>query len=131
MPHHPPDLQKKLEAAAPSHVDWRFRPMFGGIGVYANDRMCVSLSDVGLAVKLAPAQQEELLKLKGAKRLQYEPSSPPSKSYIVVPDAMLSDRKALGHWLALSADQAAAAPAKKSRKAVPKAGSPRGKPRPA
>jgi TfoX/Sxy family transcriptional regulator of competence genes len=116
MPHHPPDLQKTLEAAAPTHVDWRFRPMFGGIGVYANDRMCVSLSDVGLAVKLAPADQEALLKLKGARRLQYEPSSPPSKSYIVVPEALLSDRKALGHWLALSADTVSAMPAKKARK---------------
>jgi len=129
MPHHPPDLQKKLEAAAPPHVDWRFRPMFGGIGVYANDRMCVSLSDVGLAVKLGPADQEALLKLKGAKRLQYEPSMPPSKSYIVVPDAMLSDRKALGHWLALGAGFVSSAPVKEPRKAAPKAGSTKGKSR--
>ena len=113
MPHDPHNLQKAMEAAMPSHVDWRFRPMFGGIGVYANDKMCVSLSDIGLAVKLAPAEQEVLLKLKGAKRLQYEPSMPPSKTYIVVPDAMLSDRKALGHWLAISAAHAVAAPAKK------------------
>ena len=118
MPHHPPDLQKKLEAAAPPHVDWRFRPMFGGIGVYANDKMCVSLSDIGLAVKLGTADQEALLKHKGAKRLQYEPGAPVSKSYIVVPDAMLSDRKALGHWLALSANFVAAAPAKKPRKSA-------------
>jgi len=117
MPHDPHDLQKKMEAAMPANVDWRFKPMFGGIGVYANDRMCVSLSDIGLAVKLAPAEQEALLKLKGAKRLQYEPSMPPSRTYIVVPDAMLRDRKALGHWLSLSAAQAAAAPAKKRAKA--------------
>jgi TfoX/Sxy family transcriptional regulator of competence genes len=129
MPHSPPDLRKKLEAAAPPHVDWRFRPMFGGIGVYANDKMCVSLSDVGLAVKLAPADQDVLLKLKDARRLQYEPSSPPSKSYIVVPDAMLSDRKMLGHWLALSADHVSSAPAKKPRKTVLKPGSARPKTR--
>jgi TfoX/Sxy family transcriptional regulator of competence genes len=87
--------------------------MFGGIGVYANDRMCVSLSDVGLAVKLGDASQAELLKLKGARRLQYEPSMPPSKTYIVVPDTMLSNPRALGRWLAISAAEAAAAPAKK------------------
>ena len=117
MPHDPHDLQKAMEAAMPPDVDWRFKSMFGGIGVYANDRMCVSLSDIGLAVKLAPAEQEALLKLKGAKRLQYEPAMPPSKTYIVVPEAMLSDRKALGHWLAISAAQAAAVPAKKRAKA--------------
>jgi len=121
MPHDPRALQKTMEAAMPAHVDWRFKPMFGGIGVYANDKMCVSLSDIGLAVKLAPAEQEALLKLKGAKRLQYEPSQPPSKTYIVVPEAMLADRKALGHWLAVSAAHAAAAPAKKRRKSGPAA----------
>ena len=104
MPHDPKSLQKHLEAAAPPHVVWRFKPMFGGIGVYAGDKMCVSLSDVGLAVKLPQGQQDALLKVKGAKRLQYEPSSPPSKSYIVVPDAMLANREALGRWLALAAD---------------------------
>jgi TfoX/Sxy family transcriptional regulator of competence genes len=125
MPHDPRALQKQLEAAAPPHVDWRFRPMFGGIGVYANDKMCVSLSDVGLAVKLGAADQEMLLKLKGAKRLQYERDAPVSKSYIVVPDAMLPDRKTLGHWLALSADFVCAAPAKKPRKPVTAKAKPR------
>ncbi len=121
MPHDPRALQKAMQAALPAHVDWRFKPMFGGIGVYADDRMCVSLSDVGLAVKLGPAEQEALLKLKGARRLQYEPSMPPSKTYIVVPDAMLSDAKALGHWLAVSAAGAARAPAKKRRKSAAEA----------
>ena len=37
MPHDPKALQKMMEAALPSHVEWRFRPMFGGIGVYADD----------------------------------------------------------------------------------------------
>ena len=120
MPHKPADLQKTMQAAAPANVDWRYRPMFGGVGVYANDRMCVSLSDVGLAVKLAGAEHAALLKLKGAKPLQYEPSMPPSKTYVVVPDAMLADRKALGLWLAVSATQAAAAPAKKPRKTTQK-----------
>ncbi|MEJ0025100.1 MAG: TfoX/Sxy family protein [Rhizomicrobium sp.] len=126
MPHDPRALQKAMEAALPAHVDWRFKPMFGGIGVYADDKMCVSLSDIGLAVKLAPAEQDALLKLKGARRLQYEPSAPPSKTYIVVPDAMLSDRKALGHWLSVSAAHAAASPAAKRRKsAAAKPGKPR------
>jgi hypothetical protein len=40
---------------------------------------------------------------------------PPSKTYVAVPDAMLKDRKALGHWLSISAQQAAGR-VKKSRK---------------
>jgi len=114
MSHDPRALQAKMQAAMPANVVWRFRPMFGGIGVYADDKMCVSLSDMGLAVKLPPDGQEALLKLKGARRLQYEPSLPPSKTYIVVPDAMLADRGALGHWLSVSAAHAAATLPKKA-----------------
>ncbi|HEY0302932.1 MAG TPA: TfoX/Sxy family protein [Rhizomicrobium sp.] len=116
MPHDPKELRKKMEAAMPPNVDWRFKPMFGGIGVYAGDRMCVSLSDIGLAVKLSGAEHAALLGLKGAKPLRYEPGAPASKTYVVVPDAMLADRKALGHWLGLSAAQLAAAPAKTRKK---------------
>ncbi len=116
MPHDPRALLKKMQAALPPNVDWRFRPMFGGIGAYADDRMCVSLSDIGLAVKLSGGERSALLELKGAKPLRYEPGAPASKTYVVVPDAMLSDRKALGRWLGLCAAQAVAAPAKKRRK---------------
>ncbi|WP_010105432.1 hypothetical protein [Verminephrobacter aporrectodeae] len=37
-----------------------------------------------------------------ARPLQYEPSSPPSKQYVLVPDALLNDseRERLGVWLA-------------------------------
>ncbi len=126
MPHSPAALQKAMQAAAPTHVVWRYKPMFGGIGVYADDRMCVSLSDIGLAVKLTGAAHAELLKLKGAKPLQYEPGQPVSKTYVVVPDAVLKDREALGHWLGEAAALAAAAPAKKPGKNPQKPGAKRG-----
>ena len=129
MAHDPAKLRATMEAVMPANVDWRFKPMFGGIGAYANDRMCVSISDVGLAVKLAGDEHAALSKLKGAKALQYEPSMPPSKTYVVVPVAMLKDRRALGHWLGISAQQAAAGPAKKPRKIKAAAGLSRGKSR--
>lgn len=109
-----------MEAAMPSDIDWRFRPMFGGIGAYAGDKMCVSLCDVGLAVKLAGAEHAALLALPGARPLQYEPNSPPSKSYVVVPDRLLGDRRALGRWLAAAAALALSAPRGKLRKTTQK-----------
>jgi TfoX/Sxy family transcriptional regulator of competence genes len=124
MPHVPARLQSHVEAAAPPNIELRFKPMFGGIGVYADGRMCISLSDVGLALKLGEAERAELLKLKGAKPLQYEPSAPPSKSYVVVPASMHTDRAALGRWIAVSAAFARAAPAKKPRKRAAKSKSP-------
>jgi TfoX/Sxy family transcriptional regulator of competence genes len=112
MPHVPAELQKHVEAAAPLEIELRFRPMFGGIGVYADGRMFLSLSDVGLALKLGEAERAMLLKIPGAKPLQYEPNSPPSKSYVVVPDRMLADRKALRDWIARSATFAKSTAAK-------------------
>jgi TfoX/Sxy family transcriptional regulator of competence genes len=101
--HSPSDLQKHMEAASPADIDLRFKAMFGGIGGYADGRMFASLCDVGLALKLGDDDRAALLKIKGAKMLQYEPSAPVSKSYVVVPEAMLTDRGALRGWIARSA----------------------------
>ncbi|HXL98764.1 MAG TPA: TfoX/Sxy family protein [Rhizomicrobium sp.] len=87
------------------------------------DGCFLSLSDVGLALKLGEAERAMLLKIPGAKPLQYEPNSPPSKSYVVVPDRMLTDRKALRDWIAKSAAFAkstAPKPAKRKPSAVRK-----------
>lgn len=112
----PSRLQKYVEAAAPVGMELKFKPMFGGIGVYANGRMCISLSDVGISLKLSDTDRADLLKLRGAKPLQYEPHSPPSKSYVVVPQSIHGKRELLGAWIAKSAAFSAAAPAKKTRK---------------
>ena len=122
MAHVPAELQKHVEAAAPPDIELRFKPMFGGIGAYADGRMCMSLSDVGLALKLSDEDHARLLKLKGAKPLRYEPNSPPSKSYVVVPTAMLTDRKLLREWIGRSAAFAHAAPAKKPKRRAAKSG---------
>ena len=79
-----------------------FRPMFGGITAYAGARNFASLSDVGLALKLSRSDREELL-AEGGKPLQYEPDATPSKSAVVVPDAILEDPAALGAWALRSA----------------------------
>jgi TfoX/Sxy family transcriptional regulator of competence genes len=116
MEHKPPELLKALEAAAPANIELLAKPMFGGIGVYADGRMFCSLSNVGLALKFGADERDMLLKVKGAKALQYEPSMPPSKSYVVVPDAMLKDKKVLGGWIAKSAAFVKSEPAKKPKK---------------
>ena len=94
----PKRLQAELEAAVPD-IALAFRPMFGGILAYADGKPVASLSNVGLALKLAAEDQDALLKTKGAKRLQYEPNQPPSKSYIVVPPALMKDTRRFHDWV--------------------------------
>ena len=111
----PASLRALLAAAAPD-LDLTFRPMFGGIMGYAAGKPFASLSDVGLALKLAGADHDALLALPGARPLQYEPDSPPSRSYVLVPPPMLDDPAALAAWARRSAGSAAARPARKGRR---------------
>jgi TfoX/Sxy family transcriptional regulator of competence genes len=112
----PKALKAILEQAlalSPLSGELLFKPMFGGIYVYHEGRGFASLSDVGLAFKLATADQDELLKEPGAKRLQYAPDEPVSKQSVVVPESFLEDGVRLADWARRSAEFVATLPAKK------------------
>ena len=79
-----------------------FRPMFGGVCAYVEGRVFASLSNVGLALKLSPSEQTELLVVPEAARLRYEPDAPESKQYIVVPGALREDADGFARWVAKS-----------------------------
>jgi TfoX/Sxy family transcriptional regulator of competence genes len=102
MAHDPKALQTICARAAPPDLELTFKPMFGGIMAYAEGKVFASLSDVGLAFKLSGADREDLLAIPGSKPLRYEPDQPPSKSYVVVPDDMLSDLASLRVWISRS-----------------------------
>ncbi|WP_174301718.1 TfoX/Sxy family protein [Caulobacter sp. S45] len=108
MAHDPKALQIILETAAPPDLELAFRPMFGGIMGYAAGKVFASLSDMGLALKLVGDDRAALLAMAGAKPLQYEPDQPPSKSYVVVPEAMLSTSEPLRTWIVRSTSNLAA-----------------------
>lgn len=112
------EMQDRLSQAAEAHTldrELTFKPMFGGVCAYVGGRVFASLSNSGLALKLPPEAQAELLNEAGAKRLQYEPDAPPSKQYIVVPPPMQSDTAALAAWLVRSVDYVLAQPAPKPK----------------
>lgn len=112
------EMQDRLSRAAEAHAldrELTFKPMFGGVCAYVGGRVFASLSNVGLALKLPPEAQAELLLEEGAKRLQYEPDAPPSKQYVVVPPPMQTDPAALAVWLARSVEYVLAQPAPKPR----------------
>ncbi len=114
MAHNPKDLQPVLAAAVPPDIDVTFKAMFGGILAYAEGKPFASLSDVGLALKMAGDSHDALLAVPGAKALQYDASQPVSKTYVLVPEKMLADKDALRGWIVKSI---ATLPAKKTRKA--------------
>jgi hypothetical protein len=99
-------MRRDLEDAA-AHLgkrhDLRFKPMFGGLMAWLDERPCAWLTVGGLALKLPPADQAALLQLDGASRLIAMPGAAPSRHYIVLPASLCRDTPALAAWLARSA----------------------------
>ncbi len=58
---------------------------FGGAALYADDRICITLTPVGLAMKLPEETKERLFKNKKAIPLRYFPKGPIKKEYVLFP----------------------------------------------
>jgi TfoX/Sxy family transcriptional regulator of competence genes len=113
-------LRKELEDAA-THLgrphDLRFKPMFGGLMAWFDEKPCAWLSTQGLALRLAEADQADLLAEKGAARFRHRPDEPPSRDYILVPSALCRDTARFAAWLERSGN----APAPQKKRPRPKA----------
>ena len=67
---------------------------FGGAAAYIDGQIFMTLSPVGLALKL-PAQQRDLLLTQDATPLRYFPKAPIKKEYVVLPETMARDDDAM------------------------------------
>ena len=83
---------------------------FSGAAVYANGRICMSLTPVGFAIKLPENSRNTLMKQEGAMPLRYFPKGPIKKEYVVLPKAVLGDMKALRTWVKISIEYATSLP---------------------
>lgn len=113
------DLQDAATHLGRPH-DLRFKPMFGGLMAYFNEKPCAWLSAQGMALKLAAADQDALLAHEGAERFQHKPGALPSRGYIIVPPALCRDTPQLAEWLERSASAAPAAQKRPRPKARPR-----------
>ncbi len=105
-------------AALPAGVTVEIRHFFGGAAAHANDRICITFTSVGLAMKLPDDGRARLFD-EGAKPLRYFPKAPIKKQYVVLPDGMEDDPERLGFWARQSIDHALTLPAPKRN--MPKA----------
>ena len=91
-------------------VNLECKHFFSGAAVYADGRICISLTPVGFALRLPEEFRPVLINEKGAKHLRYFPKGPVKKDYIVLPKAMLKDVKTLRHWVRVSIEYALSQP---------------------
>lgn len=88
-------LFQKVELAGNDSVQLEFKHFFSGAAVYANGKICVTLTPVGFALNLSKSDIDSLLESKENKRLRYFPKSPVKKDYVVISDNILNDAKSL------------------------------------
>lgn len=94
-------LRSILERAAPCldpGVAIECKHFFSGAAAYAGGKMFMSLTPVGLALKL-PAEARQQLMEAGARPLRYFPKAPIKKDYVVLPDKLARDDDALAPWI--------------------------------
>lgn len=105
-------LRALLERMAPdlaSGTEITCKHFFGGAAAYAGGRIFMTLTPVGLALKLPEASRAALIEAGGAP-LRYFPKAPIKKDYALVPEALADDPPALTPWVRESIDFSGAAP---------------------
>ena len=111
-------LTSLLDGAA-AHLDSAVavecKHFFSGAAAYADGRIFMTLTPVGLALKLPEGARTALLD-QGATPLQYFPKAPIKKDYVVLPDALVDDADALARWIAQSARFALTFPRPRKRR---------------
>lgn len=115
----PKQLQKTIEnVLGPEAVEYeiRFQPMFGGIMSYTFERPFASLSVAGIALKLSADDRERLIE-EGGYPLRYKESDPPSKTYTVLPKALVeASSEPLKSWLITSMNHVKTLPMRKRKR---------------
>ncbi|MBI3561733.1 MAG: TfoX/Sxy family protein [Gammaproteobacteria bacterium] len=87
-------------------INLEYKHFFSGAAVYANGKICMSLTPVGFAIKLPEETRNTLIEQAGAKPLRYFPKGPIKKDYVVLPKDILDDTKTLRRWVKVSVEYA-------------------------
>ncbi len=97
------------------NVHLECKHFFSGASLYADGRICVSLTPVGLALKLPEETKDKLLKNKKAVPLRYFPKGPIKKGYVLFPGSVAKGGKALHKYVKESIDYVLTIPKPKRR----------------
>jgi len=88
---------------------------FSGAAAYAEGRIFMTLTPVGLALKLPEGARADLM-TEGGKPLKYFPKAPVKKDYVVLPETLVADLAALAPRIADSIRFALTSPRPRKRR---------------
>jgi TfoX/Sxy family transcriptional regulator of competence genes len=98
-------LAAPLQDALPPGVYLDCLHFFSGAAAYVNSNIFMTLTPVGLAMKLPEEARQELVEA-GGKALRHFPVGPIKKEYVVVPGAIADDPDRLHVWAMQAIDYA-------------------------
>lgn len=106
----------RLTCGSLKGVKLECKHFFSGAAVYANERICMSWTPVGFAIKLPETSRRALVNKQGAKVLRYFPKGPIKKDYVVLPKTLLKEMRTLRRLAKSSVEYALSLPAPNKKK---------------
>ena len=95
------DILDRLAPIAGVRHELTCKHFFAGAAAYTEGRIFMTLTPVGLAVKLPPARRDALLAA-GGKPLRYFSKAPVKKAYVLLPEETIGDDQVLAGLIAES-----------------------------
>jgi len=92
----------ELEISAPEGIVLECKHFFSGAALYANGKICASLTPAGFGLKLPAEVRERLIADGEGSELRYFEKAPVKKEYVVLSEAAVDDPKRLKALLELS-----------------------------
>jgi TfoX/Sxy family transcriptional regulator of competence genes len=96
---HLSQMVSRLELPRARGITLESRHFFSGAALYANGKICASLSPMGLAVKLPADMREDLIKDGKGDIFRFFASGPIKQEYVALPESILQDDETLREFL--------------------------------
>ena len=96
------ELLDNLKLIKSKIVKFEIKDFFSGAAAYVDGKIFMTLTPVGLAIKLPEEIMEKLLKEGKVRKLRYFPKAPIKKDYVVFPKSLTDDLIILRYFVKMS-----------------------------
>ena len=96
------EITSQLGQVEPDGVTLETKHFFSGAALYADGKMCASLSPSGFALKLPAELREGLIEEGQAKGFRFFESGPIKREYVALSDRIVQDQEALQKLVEIS-----------------------------
>jgi TfoX/Sxy family transcriptional regulator of competence genes len=83
---------------------------FSGAALYANGKICATLSPAGFALKLPPDKRQSLIQEGEGKEFRFFPNGPIKREYVAVSASIIRDEETLRPLIGMSVSYVVGAP---------------------